>query len=230
MNKENTEENMLIPTEKYLKTGSHIGTKFKTGDMKKFIFKTRKDGLKVLDIPTIDERIRIAANFITKNTDKPEEIIVISRKLYGHTPVKEFAKAIGAKTITGRFIPGTFTNANSRGYIEPKIIIVTEPESDKQAIQEAKVMRIPVLALCSTSNSFKDIDLVIPINNKGRKSLALVYWLLAREYMRIKEIQFNEKEFEKKLEQFEQQVKETKEKPREQKPRHYRGRKPQKRN
>jgi small subunit ribosomal protein S2 len=231
MNKENTEENMLVPTEKYLKTGSHIGTKFKTGDMKKFIFKTRSDGLKVLDIPIIDERIKIAAQFIAKHTQKPEEIIAISRKLYGHTPIKEFAKTINAKEISGRFVPGTFTNTSSRGFIEPKIIIVTEPDSDIQAIKEAKIIKAPVIGLCSTNNSFKDIDLVIPINNKGRKSLALVYWLLAREYMKLKEIQFNEKEFEKKLELFEQQVKETKEKPQqEQRPRHFRGRKPQRRN
>ncbi|MBN2127060.1 MAG: 30S ribosomal protein S2 [Candidatus Diapherotrites archaeon] len=226
----NPEENMLVLTEKYLKTGSHIGTKFKSGDMKKFIFKTRKDGLKVLDIPVIDERIKIAAKFIAKHTDKPEEIVVVSRKLYGHTPSQQFAKLIGAHFITGRFVPGTFTNSSSRRFIEPKMIIITEPESDGQAIKEANIIRVPVIALCSTNNSFKDTDLVIPVNNKGRKSLALVYWLLAREYFKEKGIQINEKDFEEKLELFEQQVKEVKERPQqEQRPRHFRGRKPQRR-
>lgn len=175
-------EKTLVPTKKYLQTGSHIGSKFKTGGMSKYIFKKRKDGLKVLDVSTIDDKIRTAGSFLS--VYEPEKIAIVSRKQYGQTPVKKFAKTTGAKAFLGRFVPGTFTNPTGKEFFEPKILIVTDPSSDKQSIQEAVKIRIPIIALCSTDNSVENIDLIIPINNNGRQSLALVYWLIAREYQK----------------------------------------------
>ena len=201
--KENTD------SEKYLKTGAHIGTKYKTVGMKKYIYKRRDDGLKVMDIQTLDSRIRIAAKFIAKY-DK-EKIIVASRKLYGKTPTIQFAEAIGGKALTGRFVPGSFTNPEGKKFIELDLLIVTEPDSDFQAVKEAKKLKVPIIALCSTNNTTKDIDLIIPVNNKGRKSLALVYWMMAKKILTERKEIKDEKEFKKTVEDFEYKIKEGKE-------------------
>lgn len=199
-------EKNLVQLERYLKTGSHIGTRFKTGDMQRYIFKARKDGLKVLDVETIDARIKIGAQFL--NNYEPQKIVVVSRKTYGHTPVQKFAEAIGAQVVTGRFMPGTFTNPRARLFLECDALVVTDPEYDKQAIQEAVKIKAPVLALASTNNSLENIDLVIPINNKGRKSLALAYWLLARELLKLKGDIKKDEDFSINVEDFEYQLKE----------------------
>lgn len=199
-------EKMLLDVDKYLKTGSHIGTVFKTGDMKRFVFKVRKDGLKVFDIQTIDRRIKTAAKFLARFPI--EKIVSVSRKLYGQEPARQFAEAIKGKAVVGRFVPGTFTNTKSQSFIEPAVVIVTEPESDSQAISEATRIRVPVVALASTNNSLKNIDVVIPINNKGRKSLALAYWLLAREILREKGEIKKDEEFTKTMDDFEYKLKE----------------------
>ncbi len=204
-----TKEKTLVEADKYLKTGAHIGTKFKSGDMRRYIYKMRKDGLNVLDMQTLDERIAIVANFLA--LFEPRKIVVVSRRLYGHTPAKMFAESIGAKAFTGRFVPGTLTNPKGKEFIEPAILLATEPEPDSQAIDEATKINVPVIALCSTNNSTKNVDLVLPVNNKGRKSLALVYWLLAREFLKAKGLIKADKDFSKKLEQFEYQIKEGKE-------------------
>ncbi|MBI5553961.1 MAG: 30S ribosomal protein S2, partial [Candidatus Diapherotrites archaeon] len=128
-----------------------------------------------------------------------------------HEPAKQFAATIGARSLTARFIPGTLTNPQGKIFLEPKILIITEPEPDSQAIAEARTIHIPVIALCSTNNTYKNVDLVIPVNNKGRKSLALVYWLLAREYLKIRGTPIPDAEMEAKLPLFEQPVKESSE-------------------
>lgn len=199
-------EEMLIETDAYLKTGAHIGTRFKSGDMARYIYKVRKDGLKVLNVTTIDSRLRIASKFLAKFPGK--KIAVVSRKLYGRTAVKAFAEAVGAVVFTGRFVPGTFTNSHSKKFLEPDVVIVTEPENDAQAVDEAGKVNIPVVGLCTTNNSTRNIDLVVPLNNKGRKSIALAYWLMAREILKARgEIKSNE-EFKKTVEEFEYIMKE----------------------
>ncbi|MCR4368604.1 MAG: 30S ribosomal protein S2, partial [archaeon] len=125
----------LVETERYLNAGAHIGTKFKSGDMKKYIYKMRKDGLHVLDVQILDERLKFAAAFLAKY--EPRRIMVVSRKVYGQTPSEGFAQTLGAKAITGRFVPGTFTNPESTRFVEPSVVLITDPESDGQAILEA---------------------------------------------------------------------------------------------
>jgi len=199
-------EKLLVETDEYLKSGAHIGTKFKSGDMGRYIYKSRKDGLNVLDIQTLDQRIRIAARFLA--SFDLSKIVAVSRKLYGQMPVKEFANSIGGIALTGRFVPGTFTNPQGKGFIEPAVVIVTEPESDGQSLREASSVCVPVVAMCSTNNLLRNVDLVIPINNKGKKSLALVYWLLAREILKAKGEIKSDTAFSKKIEDFEYKLKE----------------------
>ncbi len=182
MAEEKEKEETLIPGTDYLASGVHIGTQQKTGDMKKFIYQARPDGLYLLDIKMMDARLRIAARFLA-NYD-PASILVVSAREYGHYPVSMFAEVTGAKAIVERFIPGTLTNPGIAYFIEPSILVVTDPMTDEQALTEAVSAGIPIVALCDANNSTSNIDLVIPTNNKGRKALATVYWLLAREMLR----------------------------------------------
>jgi small subunit ribosomal protein S2 len=173
------EADLLIPVEDYLAAGAHIGTQQKTKDMERFIHRVRTDGLYVLDVSQTDERIRTAARFLS-NYD-PEQILIASSRQYGRFPAEKFAEAVGARARTGRFIPGTLTNPKYDGYIEPDVVVVTDPIGDAQAVKEAITVGIPVVAMCDSNNSTSNVDLVVPTNNKGRKALSVVYWLLANE-------------------------------------------------
>ncbi|NLV10930.1 30S ribosomal protein S2 [Halomicrobium mukohataei] len=170
---------LLIPVEEYLGAGVHIGTQQKTQDMERFIHRVRTDGLYVLDVSMTDSRIRTAADFLA-NYD-PEQILVASSRQYGRFPAEKFADAVGARARTGRFIPGTLTNPDYDGYIEPDVVVVTDPIGDAQAVKEAITVGIPVIAMCDSNNTTANVDLVVPTNNKGRKALSVVYWLLANE-------------------------------------------------
>jgi len=173
------EADLLIPVEDYLGAGVHIGTQQNTADMNRFIHRVRTDGLYVLDVSMTDSRIRTAADFLANY--EPEQILVASSRQYGRFPAEKFATAVGARARTGRFIPGTLTNPKYDGYIEPDVVVVTDPIGDSQAVKEAITVGIPVIAMCDSNNTTSNVDLVVPTNNKGRKALSVVYWLLANE-------------------------------------------------
>ncbi|MDD1712219.1 MAG: 30S ribosomal protein S2 [Methanoregulaceae archaeon] len=176
----------LVPVEEYLAAGIHIGTQQKSKDMKKFIYRVRGDGLYILDIRETDERIKTAARFLAQ-FEAPNVLVVTSRQ-YGQYPARKFAETIGGMAVTGRFIPGMLTNQNLNGYIEPQVVVVTDPIGDSQVIKEAVQSGIPIVALCDTNNMTSFIDLVIPTNNKGRKALSMIYYLLTREMLRLRGI------------------------------------------
>ena len=176
---ENTE--LLVAEDIYLTSGVHIGTQQKSADMKDFIYKVRQDGLYVLDVKKTDDRIRATAKFLARFD--PKRILVVSARQYGQRPAREFSKAIGAPAFAGRFVPGTLTNPINPHFIEPDVLVVTDPAADKQALAEALNLGIPIIAMCDANNETRNVDLVIPTTNKGRRSLACIYWLLTREVL-----------------------------------------------
>ncbi len=179
---ENPEEALLIPEDQYLTSGVHIGTQQKSADMKPFIYKIRTDGLYVLDIQKTDDRIRGAGKFLARY--EPEQILVVAARQYGQKPAKVFARTIGAKIFAGRFVPGTLTNPDLPMFTEPDIIVVTDPAADQQALKEALNVGIPIVGLCDANNETKFVDYIIPTNNKGRRALAMIYWLLTRQVLK----------------------------------------------
>ena len=175
-------EELLLPRDTLLSAGIHIGTRMKTLDMASFIYRVRPDGLFVLDVKKTDDRIRTAAKFLARY-DKTK-VAVSATRLYAHEPVKKFCEVTGATPIIGRFIPGQLSNPQYSRRIDPEIIVVSDPRADAQAVKEASIVGIPIVALCSTDNEFAGVDFVIPTNNKGRRALAVIFWLLARQILR----------------------------------------------
>ena len=194
-----SDEALLIPNDEYLKSGIHIGTKFRTKYMDNFIYKTRPDGLSVLNVQKIDERIKLAANLLCNYA--PEDILVVCRRETGWKSVKLFSEVTGAKHFAGRYPPGVLTNPALKNFIEAKIVLVADAWPDKNAVEDALKIGLPVIALCDTNNQTNNIDLVVPCNNKGKKSLGLVFYLLAKLYAEKKGTVSGEK-FNYKLEDF----------------------------
>jgi small subunit ribosomal protein S2 len=176
------EEELLLPRDTLLSAGIHIGTRMKTKDMEQFIYRVRPDGLFVLDVKKTDDRIRTVAKFLSKF--ESAKIALAATRLYAQEPVQKFCEITGATPLTGRFIPGLLSNPLYPNRIEPEVLIVSDPRADFQAVKEASAVGIPVIALCSTDNEFAGVDVVIPTNNKGRRALAVIYWLLARQLLR----------------------------------------------
>ena len=175
-------EELLLPRDTMLSAGIHIGTRMKTRDMEPFIYRVRPDGLFVLDIQRTDERIRAAAKFLARF--EPKKVAVAASRLYAHEPVRKFCKLTSATPVIGRFIPGLLSNPLYANRIDPEVIVVSDPRADAQAVKEASRVGIPIVALCSTDNEFAGLDFVIPTNNKGRRALAVIFWLLARQVLR----------------------------------------------
>jgi small subunit ribosomal protein S2 len=177
-----SEEELLLPRDALLSAGIHIGTRMKTRDMEPFIYRVRPDGLFVLDVKKTDDRIRVAGKFLARY--EPSKVAVAATRLYAHEPVKKFCQLTGSMPLTGRFIPGMLSNPLYPNRVDPEIILVSDPRADGQAVKEASAVGIPIVALCSTDNEFAGVDFVIPTNNKGRRALAVIFWLLARQIMR----------------------------------------------
>lgn len=175
-------EELLLPRDTLLSAGIHIGTRMKTLDMEPFIYRVRPDGLFVLDVKKTDDRIRVAAKFLARY--EHAKVAVAATRLYAHEPVKKFCELTGSTPIIGRFIPGQLSNPQYSSRIDPEVILVSDPRADAQAVKEASKVGIPIIALCSTDNEFAGVDLVIPTNNKGRRALAVIFWLLTRQILR----------------------------------------------
>ncbi|KYK28344.1 MAG: 30S ribosomal protein S2 [Theionarchaea archaeon] len=176
------DEDLLTSLDQYLASGIHIGTQQKNKHMEKYIYRVRQDGLYVLDVKTTDTRIADVGKFLAKFD--PSKILVVSSRQYGMRPVEMFAKWTGARAVSGRFVPGMLTNPACEQFVEPEVLIVTDPRADYQALREATAIGVPVIALCDSENMLTNVDIAIPTNNKGKKALTLVYWLLAKEMLK----------------------------------------------
>ena len=199
-----TEEELLLSEEEYQKSGIHIGTQVKSKDTQEYIFKIRNDGLYILDIKKTNSKLITAGKMLARF--KPSEILVVAQRQYAFKPVTKFSEVVGAESIVGRFIPGTLTNPQLSGYREAKVVIITDPLADTQVMKEAKSVGVPIVALCDANNKTDFVDLIIPTNNKGRRSLAVIYWLLAREILKNRGTIRDYSEFSYTIDDFESQI------------------------
>ena len=190
---------------KILSTGIRVGTEVKTKFMIPYIIQSNPDGLYLFDLDITLSRIETAARFIKKFDIK--RVIVYSGRTYATTPIEKFCELTGAKKMLGRFMPGTLTNPTLPYYSEPKLIIISDPQVDAQAVTEATNAGIPVIGIANTDNVTSELDLVIPANNRGRKALATVYWLLAHEILQDSEtMKYEIEDFETKTAEVEEEL------------------------
>lgn len=180
-NGERMPDELLVPVKTYMKFGVHIGTHSLAKPMQQYVH-MKKVGVYLIDIRKTDERVRIAAKMLANY--EPEQIFAFAMRIYAQKPLLMFSKWTGIPAIIGKYYAGILTNPSLPQYREPELIFISDPSKEANVIREANKIGVPIISLCDTSNEPYNVDLVIPCNNRGRKSLALIYWLLTNQYLR----------------------------------------------
>lgn len=163
----------------------HLGSKNCDSQMIRYVWRRRKDGVHIIHLGKTWEKLMLAARIIVA-IENPEDVVVVSARQFGQRAVFKFAQHTGSQYVGGRYTPGTFTNQIQKNFLEPRLLLVTDPSTDSQPVLESSYVNIPVIAFCDTDASVSHVDVAIPCNNKSKNSLALMYWLLAREVLRMR--------------------------------------------
>ena len=162
----------------------HLGGKKITKQMRKYIYTIRKDGIAIFDVNKIYEKIQVAARIIA--SVDPDSVISVSSKPAGQRAVYKFGHFTKTQTVTGRWSPGMLTNQTTKKFIEPRLLIVTDPRTDYNAILESSYVNIPVIAICNTDNNLRYVDCAIPCNNRSSRAIAMIWYLLTKAVLEVK--------------------------------------------
>ena len=172
----------LLPLTDYISCSVHLGTKVITPEMRKFVYKRRADGLAVINTNLFDDKLREAVTYLTQFN--PEDIFIVCKREAGWPAVEKFSKILGIKCFTKKYPAGIITNLQLEDFFEAKLVIICDPWVDKNALNDSLKVGLPVLGICDTNNYTKGIEKVIPANNKSRKSIGLVLYVLTREFLK----------------------------------------------
>jgi len=173
--------------QKLLAVQAHIGTKNLEPSMERYVWKRRADGVHIIDLQKTWEKLVLAARIIAA-IEHPTDICVISGKPFSQRAVLKFGHFTGANSLAGRYTPGTFTNQIQAKFMEPRLLVLSDPRTDHQPLTESSYVNIPTIAFCNTDSPVDYVDVVIPCNTKGKHAVGLLWYLLCREVLYLKNV------------------------------------------